>query len=237
MKNKINLLLLAAVFLGGCKSKSLDLSSISFNEKADQYLEGLSFYSKTDQKGHFIIKDGAEGVSLDLKDDGERLVKYVFMEESARQLNYAGLNVSEVMGTTIVTYNDQVCYLQTVVQPDQSVSFLESLEKNLGKPTEIVQDTISYDEAKPTPAEQELLKKVSAYTKVVTDEEMDDRRLSYPQRLIWIKGELIYMLTLEPVDQKLNNQLIIITKKAFRDRVIMGYHNPEEDPILGKFVK
>lgn len=237
MKNKRNLLLLSAILLAGCTSKKLDLSTISYNENAGSYLDGLKYYKKTDQQGHYAIKGDGEDVSLVLKDDGERLVNYVFMEGTAKEVNYAGLPISEVLGAAVSVYEDKVAYFHAVVQPDHSVELFESMKKSLGQPTEIINDTVQFDKAHPTPAQSELLKKLPDLTKPVTDEELGDERLSYPQRIIWLKGEVIHMLTLEAVDAKVSNQIMAITKKAFKDRVIVGFHVPEQDPILGKYLK
>lgn len=55
--------------------------------------------------------------------------------------------------------------------------------------------------------------------------------VDYPQVTTWVKNDVLYRLTLDPVNNSLNFKLDIITKKAFEDAVIMGYHKNTDNPF------
>ena len=103
----------------GQGGKSIDLSKIDFAENADKYLNGLNYSSKEVQKGHYQVMYNGDNVSLELKDNGEKV---------------------------------------------------------------------------------------------------------------------IFQLTLMPTENFVNNTLVVISKKAFRDKIIIGFHNPDKDPILSKYL-
>jgi len=60
--------------------------------------------------------------------------------------------------------------------------------------------------------------------------------INYPQHIIWNKKDVIYQLTLEPLNNSVSNVIKIISKKAFKDKIIIGFHNPEKDPYLSKYL-
>lgn len=236
MKNKI-LVALNLLLLMSCTTSSLDLSTVDYSKNADTYLDGLSSSSKTEQKGHYEPSIDGENASLNLVDKGEKVTNYVFMgEKNTSQLNYAGLAINDVMGTAISVYDNKISFMRIHVKNDQSFALLDLLKKKLGTPTEVVKsDDNHYDE---TDASQKLLlDKLPNDTKKVKDDMLDEYYLTYPENFIWDKNDVIYQLTFSPTGKYVNSQLVVISKKAFKDRVIMGYHNPDRDPILHKYVK
>ena len=114
MYNKMKRVIVSTLFtilFMSCNIQSLDLSTIDFDKPANIYpLENLKVYRKENQKGHFEVKHTKEGISLELKDEGERVTNYVFMEESiTKQLNYNGIMLNPNIGVSVSTYKKQSC--------------------------------------------------------------------------------------------------------------------------------
>ncbi|MDH7464201.1 hypothetical protein QEG73_23085 [Chitinophagaceae bacterium 26-R-25] len=223
--------LISILMMVGCSSQPLDLATIDFDQPADKYLKGVSYTTKTDQKGHWIVKHNGDDVALALKDDGEKVVDYVFMDESnTKQLTYSGMKINALIGVDIVTYNDKVSYERIRIINTQTSELASYLKQKLGEPTEIISD-----ETMDIGTKDILFKSFPKNVKETKDE-FGNNVIDYPQNTFWIKGELIYQLTLEPVNNVVNNTLNIISKKAFRDKIIVGYHNPDKHPILSKYL-
>lgn len=235
MKNKI-LISLNLILLMSCSTKSQDLSTIDFNQNAETYLDGLSFSSKTEQKGHYEAVVKGEDASLKLVDKGELSTNYVFMgEKNTAKLNYGGIPINDVMGTAITVYDNKIAFMRINVKNDQSIALLEVLKKKLGTPTDIVlSEDNPYDET--DKSQRLLLEKLPDETKKVKDDVLDDYTLTYPENFIWNKNDMIYQLTFSPTGNYISSQLVVISKKAFKDKIIMGYHNPDKDPILSKYL-
>lgn len=218
-----------------CTPKSQDLSTIDFNKNAETYLDGLSFSSKTEQKGHYEAVVNGEDASLNLVDKGEKSTNYVFMnEKNTAQLNYGRIPINDVMGAAISVYDNKIAFMRINPKNDQSFALLDVLKKKLGNPTEIVKsENTPYDEI--DQSQKLLLDKLPNDTKKIKDD-LDDYYLIYPEHFIWNKGDMIYQLTFSPTGNYVSSQLIVISKKAFEDRIIMGYHAPDKDPVLAKYL-
>lgn len=235
MKNKI-LFLLNSLFLIGCSnSTTLDLSKVDFNENANQYIDGLKFYSKETQNGHFEIKSNKGNVALDLVNNGENVVKYVFTEEgNTKQLNYQGLEIDKDLGAKISTYQDKVAFISFSVDKNKVIDFIKILKKDLGDEKDII-----YNQRLSKVFKQSLFIDLSGISTNFIKKGKDDQGndvISYPQNIIWLKNDVIYQLTLDPLDNSINNTLTIITKKALNDKVIFGYHNISNDPLLKNYI-
>ena len=229
------LLVFMAVVMMGCGSKKLDLSTVDFSKSADTYLNGIHPTANTAQKGHYEIEGSGDHVNLALKDQGERIEKYTFMDETAvKQLNYGGIPINPVLGAAICVYNGKIGFMRLQAAQGRSLDLFLVLKKQLGAPTEVITDSVRFEDG--NVAQKEFLESLPAYSKKIKDD-MDDVYLHYPQNIIWIKGDLIYQLTLSPVEKNINNTLVVITRKAFKDKVIFGYHVPDQDPILSKYMK
>ena len=234
MKNKI--LIALNLLLMSCTTNSQDLSTIDFTKNAESYLSGLSFSSKTEQKGHYEAVINGENASFKLVDKGEKLTNYVFMDQkNTAQLTYGGLPINNVMGAAISVYEDKIAFMRINIKNDQSFALLDLLQKKLGQPAEIVKsESTHYDDS--DVSQKLLLDKLPNQTKKVKDD-IDEYYITYPENFIWDKDGMLYQLTFSPSGKYVNGRLVVISKKAFRDRVIMGYHNPDKDPILGKYVR
>lgn len=218
-----------------CTTKSQDLSTIDFNKDAETYLSGLSFSSKTEQKGHYEAVVNGEDASLKLVDKGELSTNYVFMgEKNTAQLNYGGIPINDVMGTAISVYDNKIAFMRINAKNDQSIALLDVLKKKLGNPTEIVKSENNPFNAIDK-SQKLLLEKLPNETKKVKDD-LDDDYITYPEHFIWNKNDIIYQLTFSPTGDYVSSQLVVISKKAFKDKIIMGYHVPDKDPILSKYL-
>lgn len=234
MKTKI-LIALNLLLLMSCTTNSQDIATLDFSKDGTSQLDKLSYSSKTDQKGHYEAEANGEQASFKLVDKGEKVTNYLFMDAKAAGINYAGMPVSEVTGAAVSVYEGKIAFMRIHVKNDQSFALLDILKKKLGNPTETITNKDTHFDQNDK-SQLLLLQKLPNDTKKIKDDVLDEYYLSYPENFIWDKNDLIYQLTFSPTGKVVDNQLVIILKKAFRDKVIMGYHNPGQDPILHKYV-
>lgn len=214
-----------------CNNQTLDLSKISFNEDSKQYdLDKFKVHKKETINGHYEVKEN----SLEVVDNGEKVFNYIFMDKSISQLNFANMKINPTLGAKVVDYNGKIGFISVNIEPSESEKLIKYLFNNLNKPTEVISNE-RLEEAVNLGASEILLKSLPQYTKIQKGD-FGNNVLIYPQNLIWIKNDIIYQLTLEPSNNNVVNVLNIISKKTLEDKVIMGYHNPEKDPILGKYL-
>lgn len=248
MKRNILILTLVTLLISCNKGQTLDLSTIDFNHDSKEYqIDELSPSRTEKQAGHFeiaydksadesIAKDLNSNVSMILKDNGEKVTIYNFDDiKSNTNINFAEQALDSTYGTTIVDYNNKVSFISTSVIKENTLRLINVLEKKLGKPIEIVIGERSI-EAVNSELENKLITTFPASSKKVTNELGNDVFL-FPEVLIWDKGSVLYQLTLNPVNKEVSNNLVIISKKALKDKIIMGFHNPEKDPLLNKYLK
>ena len=210
---------LSLIILCSC-SKTLDLSTIDFDKPANLYsLEKLKTYRTDKQKGHYEIKDLKDKVSLVLKDDGERVTNYIFMDEATSQINFYGLNIDPVLGAKVVDYNNEIGFISANIIYKKTPELINYLNKKLGKPTDIIYSE-RLEEILDLGASKILFQTLPQYTKKQKNDLGNDV-INYPQHIIWNKKNVIYQLTLEPLNNSVNNVIKIISKKAFKDRVII----------------
>lgn len=232
---KILIYLLLSTVLISCNSQTLDLSTIDFNKPANSYpLEKLKTYRKENQKGHYEIKEDKDEVSLDLKDNGERVCNYIFMDETSFQINFNGLNIDPILGAKIVDYNGKIGFVSAHIVSKQTPELINYLNKEFGKPTEVIYNE-RLEEILDLGASKILLQTLPQFAKKQKNDLGNDV-INYPQHIIWNKKDVIYQLILEPLNDSVSNVIKIISKKAFKDKVIIGYHNPDENPYLSKYL-
>jgi hypothetical protein len=234
MKNTI-IIILNLLLLISCNNKELDLSQVDFNQDARRYnLDDLKVYKKEGQKGHYEVKHDGDDISLITVDNGEKVINYVFMENSVSQVNFAGLNIDSLLGAKVVDYNGKIAFISANVNSKQTSELISYFIKTFGVPTEVINNE-RHEEAVNLGASQILFKSLPNYTKKQKDE-FYNNSIIYPQNIIWVKKDIIYQLTLEPSNNMVNNVVKIISKHALRDKIIIGFHNPEKDPILSKYL-
>jgi hypothetical protein len=231
MKKMFVCIIIAA--MTSCNSQSLDLSTIEFDKSSVSYhLEELKTYRKEEQKGHYEVQHSNGTVSLILKDDGERVSNYIFMEkQNTEKLNYAGIMIDPNIGASLSVYEDKIAYINMTVDHKSKFKMFDLLKNKLGSPTEFINRGRSLSMLD-SEIKKEILLKFPEIAKI--DEE--NGKLSFPEIIIWVKDNLFYQFTLNPVGNSVESSLVIISKKALKDRIIVGYHNPEKDPILSKYL-
>lgn len=234
--NKLILILCTFFMLLSCNNQTLDLSQLKLNEDSKGYnLDKFQVYRKDKQKGHYEVKTVGNDVSLELVDNGEQVVSYIFMEKSVSQINFAQLKINPILGAKILVYNGKIGFVSANVESTQTENLIKYLFQTLGNPSE-VKTNESMEETMNLGASTILFKSLPQYTKK-RKSEFGNNEIQYPQYLIWNKNDVIYQLTLEPSNNLVSNIINIISKKALNDKVIMGFHNPEKDPLLSKYLK
>jgi hypothetical protein len=219
------------------------LSTVDFSKDSKEYaLNKLSPSKTTEQNGHFEVKyndpsDENSKVSIVIEDNGEKLTIYNFDDIiPISHINYAGLPLGpSMLGTQIVDYNGKIAFIRTSINEHKTTEFIQLLEKNLGKPTEIINN-----ERIESGIKQEIINKllkVFPENAKKTKSDWGNDEISYPERLFWDKDNLIYELTIETSGDEITNKLEIISKKAFKDKIIFGFHNPDKDPFLSKYLE
>lgn len=237
------------IVLCSCKSEqTLDLSEVDFSKDSKEYrLSNLSPSTVTEQNGHYeVVYDStlnesdveyrSSNVSLVMKDDGEKVIVYLFDDDKSNShINYAGLSLDASYGTKVVDYNGKISFISTSINRRETVELITTLEKNIGKPTEIINNETMEENVKPENINQLIAIFPDSTKKIESD--WGNKMISYPEILIWNENNKIYQLILNPVGEDITNTLVIISKKAFKDKIILGFHVPEKDPILKKYLE
>ncbi|WP_326984712.1 hypothetical protein VUJ46_09345 [Chryseobacterium sp. MYb264] len=247
MKKSILILGIVSLMASCNKGQSLDLSTVDFNKDSKEYaIAELSPSRVEQQKGHYEIaydkslseseaKDLNSNVSLTLKDNGEKVTVYHFDDQkSGSHINYHQEPLDFTFGTKIVDYNGKVSFISTSIERQKTLAFITELLKSLGKPSEIIEGRREIDAVDKNVMAG--LSKVLPSAKVSTDD-FGNEIYSFPETIVWAKNDVLYQLTLNPAKNDITNTLVMISKKAFKDKIVMGYHNPDQDPLLSKYVK
>lgn len=223
------------------------MSQVNFNKDSKDYkLTSLSASRTNEQKGHYELsnnssiaesqaKDLNGSSSLILKDNGEKLIIYKFDDEKSNSsLNFAGLKLDSNYGTQIVDYNNKVSFVSLSVQRQETAKFIEALLSKIGNPTQTVQGELEQEDISKDAVVQ-LAKLFPSSVKHIKNDLGNDVT-TYPEIIVWNKNDVLYQLTLNPTKEGITNSLVIISKKALKDKIIMGFHNAERDPILSKYI-
>jgi len=247
MKKSILILSIVSLMASCNKGQALDLSTIDFNKDSKEYgIAELSPSRVEQQKGHYEIaydkslseseaKDLNSNVSLTLKDIGEKVTVYHFdNQKSGSDINYHQEPLDFTFGTKIVDYNGKVSFISTSIERQKTMALITALLSSLGKPSEMIEGRREVDSVDKNVVAQ--LSKVLPSAKITTDD-FGNEILAFPETVIWAKNDVLYQLTLNPTQKDITNTLVVISKKAFKDKIIMGYHNPEQDPLLSKYIK
>ena len=216
---KKSILFIAAVFvLTGC-SQSLDLSKIQLNSDSKAYhLDDYDVFRRQEQKGHYEYSE--KDNSLNLIDNGERVISYIFMDEYVKNIHFAGLKINPTLGAEIADYNGKIAFISAEIKSSDTLKLIAYLMNTLGEPTKIYENSIT-EEFHQIPC-QKMSEALPSYTK------RKDGEFIYPGRLVWKKENFKYILILYPLTEVLGNRVYIITKEAFNDNVIFDYRNLKE---------
>lgn len=237
MKNFFYVILISVI--SSCSGQNLDLSTITIGESADKYnLEKLKATKKDEQKGHYESKINGEEVSLDLVDNGEQITNYFFDNENVQKINYLGCSIDKTLGAKIMIYNNKIAYIRVniSVNDKKNKGYYAKLLNNLGVPTDIIFNDRN-EESLNLGSLQILSKDMPSYIKKTQDSLIGNKIVVYPQYMFWNKNNIIYKLGIEPVNNNVSSTLEVFTKKALKDKIILGMQNAEKDPIFNKYLK
>lgn len=236
MKKFFYLILISII--SGCSGQNLDLETITLGDSADNFnLEKLPS-KKNEQKGHYESKINGEEISLDLVDNGEKIMIYFFDGENAQKINYLGYSIDKTLGAKIIVYNDNIAYIRVNISVNErkNEGYYSKLLNKLGKPTDIIFNDRN-EESLNLGALQILSKDMPSYIKKTQDSLIGNKIVIYPQYMFWKKDSIIYRLGIEPVNNNVSSTLEIFTKKALKDQIIWGMQNAEKDSIFKKYLK
>lgn len=232
MKRIIAVLCITLIVFEGCNSKTLDLDKVDFHE--NPHLERLKISKVEDQKGHWVVNQSGNDVSLSLSGE-EKSVGYTLISpEDLTQVNFNNLPLDPI-GARLVEYKDKLAFARFSVDKSKTFVLFNYLIRKLGKPDQTF-DSLAYND-KNKNVTNLLEANLKAYL-IKSKDEYDDEMIAYPYQNVWVKGDLIYQYTLvRTANDTFANVLVIISKDAFNDKIILGYHNPKQDPILSKYAK
>lgn len=220
---------MSLIIIEGCNSQTVDLDKIDFN--GHPHLEKLKISKVENQKGHWVLNSSSSDGGLALS-GGENSVQYTLRTpEELSQVVFNNLPLDDI-GAKLVEYNGKLVFAKLSVNKNKTFELLNYLKQKLGKPDQTF-DSLAYDKNN---AEVKLLETNLKEDLKKSKDEYDDEMILYPYQNVWLKGNLIYQYTLVREKGAFSNTLVIISKEAFKDKIIFGYHNPEHDPILGKYV-
>ncbi|WP_412466918.1 hypothetical protein [Pedobacter sp. KLB.chiD] len=225
MKTKILFSSLLLVILAtACKRKVVDISQLTFNRPLDIDLKGYTSRVEN-QDGHIEVSNGG----LKIVDKGEKVMKYSFDEKESANLKFDGAGINPSFGAVITTYNNLLSFATFTLTTDQTARGIQYLKKKYGKPKNAVVNNIMA-EALSEKTKAMISENFPEYYKEYKND-FNTMVVEYPQVTSWVKDDVLYRMTLDPVKNNLNFKLDIITKKAFDDAVIIGYHKNIDDPF------
>lgn len=224
MKMKLFSAIVLFVMLTSCKKDTIDIAKLTFNKPLDIDLN--SYASRVEnQNGHIEVSDGG----FKTIDKGEKVVKYSFDEKESANLKFAGAAINPSFGAVITTYNHVLSFATFTVNAEQTGSSVQYLKETFGKPDSAAVNNVSAESI--SDKTKAILKEsFPEYYKEYKDD-FNSMVINYPQVISWVRNDVLYRLTLDPVNNSLNFKLDIITKKAFNDAVIVGYHKNTDNPF------
>lgn len=231
MKQILSSLLLSTILMS-CNSRTFDLSTINFETPANVYLLKDLTSKKSEQKGHYKIKKENNEFIFELVDGGERVTNYSFTTpETISQLNYKGIQLDPNSDAKFSIYENKIAYMHITTDFKTRLKLFDVLKNKLGSPTEITtgKTNLSYIDVK---MQKLFLEKFPNETKLNTD----DGYISFPEKLRWIKDDILYILSFNVFENAVESDLIVISKKALNDKIIAGYQNSENDSLIKKYL-
>lgn len=231
MKN-LYLLLLIVV---SCQNKnSIDLSQINTINDINKTIKKLGISNSKTQDGSWeLIKEEGK-IRVELQKNGNISTIYNLMDLKDEENFYFGeFKIEKGTGGKIVENNNKIAFVEIALEKDKTFIFLKILKKKFGIPDQIIEDQIYYDLKND---KIRLLEKQFDSNEIrKIKDEFDDEYLIYPLHYIWEKEGFIYKYTVFTNEISFSNNLVIISQEAFKNKIIFGYHNPENDPIFKKY--
>lgn len=234
--NRLSAVLVILINIG-CNKSTLDLSTIDFSQPASEYLKDISPSKGEIQYGHWeLVKNNSAEDDLELKPVGKEEVSKVYHitdPSDKSQFSFFGYPSIGMMGIEIVEYQNKIAFYSIYPEGSKTSEILLKLKQKLGEPSGVILDTLGKTNILLPPILKTLPKDDITY---FTDE-YDDQQVSFPEHYIWKRNGMIYQFTLLQGSQVVSSKIVAIDIKAFKDRIIFGYHVPDKDPVLGRFLK
>lgn len=221
---------MSLIILEGCNSQTLDLDNIDFN--GNPHFEKLKISKVEQQKGHWVLDQSKNDVGLALSGTESSVQYTLITPDELAQITFNNLPLDDI-GAKLATYKDKFAFARLSVDKSKTFDLYNHLKQKLGKPDQTF-DSLAYDKNN---TEVKLLETNLKGDIKIGKDEYDDEMVSYPYQNVWVKGNIIYQYTLVRAKNSFSNTLVIISKEAFNDKIIFGYHNPQQDPILSKYIK
>ncbi|MDM1292698.1 hypothetical protein HX021_00125 [Sphingobacterium sp. N143] len=209
---------LFSLILLGCQStpQAIDLYN-KVGQPAEANFESNAS-KKTIQHGHYASNNG----TLELVDEGEEASIYNFDQEKAVDVKFQGKAINEDYGAKVVVYRDSVAFISIKAHESAVDDYFSTFIRELGEPNGLDADSI---ELKSIDASvKSSLEKAFPNTVQVYKDDFNTEVLHYPQQLFYVKGNVSYFISLDPIGNKVNLNIDIISEKALNDAVITGYH-------------
>ncbi len=216
--------IICAFAIVSCNKPIVDLGKLTVGQPLNVSIEDGATKVEI-QDGH--IESTEEGFNI--VDNGEKVVHYTFSDSDTKNVTFYGFQLKESQATKISTYNDNLAFISFELQENQSKDFLTIFKKELGEPDSVTIEYVMVETLK-----DEVLENLKSgfpnYCKVHEDD-LGNKVIDYPQRAYWIKNDVAYCLSLDPINQSVNAKMDIISKKALADKIIIGYHTDYFNPF------
>lgn len=232
MKNLF--LMILPVMMSCQEGDTFDLSKIDHKTEVNTTLDNLNIANVQTQNGYWeVVKKGAK-LEAQLQDDGSISTIYSLKGEQEEKLfAFADFHLKKNTGGKIVVNSNKIAFLHIALENAETFKVLKQLKETLGTPDQIINDSVFYNAA--DDKVKLILKNVEQEDVKIQKDEFEDEYLVYPLHFVWNINGYIYKYTLFINEIAFSNDLVILSNKAFNEKLIFGYHNPQEDPIFKKY--
>lgn len=211
-----------------------DLSKIDDKTEVGKTLNSLNISDVQTQNGYWELVKKGEKVEAVLQDNGNISTVYSLKDEQDQKLfNFDNFNIEKNTGGKIVENSNKIVFVNIVLENIETFNVLKKLKEKLGNPDQIINDSVFYNEE--DDKVKLVLKNYEKNDIKIKKDEFEDEYLIYPLHYVWNINGYIYKYTLFINEASFSNDLVIISNKAFNEKLIFGYHNPKEDSIFKKY--
>lgn len=211
-----------------------NLSEIYNRTEVNKTLNKLNISNVQTQNGYWELVKKGEKVEAELKNNGSVSTIYSLKgEQNEKLFNFYNFNIEKNTGGKIVENSSKIVFVNIVLENVETFNVLKKLKEKLGKPDQIINDSVFYN--KEDDKVKLVLKNFEKNDIKIKKDEFEDEYLVYPLHFVWSINDYIYKYTLFINEASFSNDLVMISNKAFNEKLIFGYHNPKEDPIFKKY--
>ena len=229
------LLLIILLSIVSCNNEAkVDLSKIESLENTHNILKKMNVSNIQIQDGYWEVIKKNDKLDLKLHNNGNISTIYnLNTRKDRKKFYFDDIAINENLGGKIIENKNTIAFVDVNFENVETFNILRKLKNNLGQPDQILKQNIFY---KTNDRQVKTILKVFENKEYnLKKDEFDDKYLFYPLHYIWNVNGYIYKYTLQINEISFNNNLVIISNKAFNEKLIFGYHNPKEDMILKKY--